>query len=474
MTAPPNIVFILIDDLGCRDLGAFGSTFYETPRLDALVARGMRFENAYAACPVCSPTRASIMSGKYPARVGVTQWIGGKAEGKLKDVPYLHYLPIEETSVAAALREGGYQTWHVGKWHLGDRPFFPENHGFDVNIGGCHHGGPGPNGYFAPFRLVPIAEVEPGKYLTDHLTDEAIRLIRAREQRPFFLNLWHYAVHTPIEAPAPLVEKYRRKAAAMGLERVDPFVEGEFHPCLHKRDQRVKRRLLQSDPTYAAMIENLDTNIGRLLDALEAEGVLENTLIVFTSDNGGLSTSEGSPTCNLPFIEGKGWAYEGGTRVCQFAVWPGRIAPGTSCGTPVTSTDFYPTFLEAAGLPLRPDQHCDGASLLPLFGGGAIKRDAIFWHYPHYSNQGGTPTASMVEADWKLIEFFEDGHLELYHLADDRSERRNLASVHPERAAAMHARLKAWQADVEARIPEPNPDYEARRVAPSVPNNAYE
>ncbi len=474
--SPPNIVFILIDDLGCRDLGCFGSSFYETPRLDAMAARGMRFENAYAACPVCSPTRASIMTGKYPARVGITQWIGGKAEGKLKDVPYLHYLPREETSVAAALREGGYQTWHVGKWHLGDRPFYPEQHGFDVNIGGSHHGGPGPNGYFAPFPQVSIPRAKPGDYLTDVLTEEAIRLIRERDaRRPFFLNLWHYAVHTPIQAPAPLIEKYRRKAEAMGLNRVDPFVEGEFHPCLHKKDARVRRRMVQSDPAYAAMIENLDTNIGRLVDALEAEGLMDNTLLVFTSDNGGLSTSEGSPTCNLPFIEGKGWNYEGGTRVCQFAVWPGRIAPGTTCATPVTSTDFYPTFLEAAGLPLRPDQHCDGASLMPLLAGsGEIERDAIFWHYPHYSNQGGTPAASIVAGDWKLIEFFEDGHVELYHLADDRSEQRDLAAAQPEQAAALRARLHAWQADVLAKIPEPNPDYEAQRLMPAVPNNAYE
>ncbi|HMP76711.1 MAG TPA: sulfatase [Kiritimatiellia bacterium] len=471
----PNIVFILIDDLGCRDLASFGSTFYETPRLDALAARGMRFEHAYAACPVCSPTRASIMSGKYPARVGITQWIGGKAEGKLKDVPYLHYLPREETSLATALREGGYQTWHVGKWHLGGDPCLPEQHGFDINIGGGHYGGPGPNGYFAPYPLIQMPPAEPGTYLTDQVTDEAIRLIRGRAEKPFFLNLSHYAVHTPIQAPAPLVEKYRAKARAMGLDRVDPFVEGELHPCLHKKHLHVKRRTLQSDITYAAMIENLDTNIGRLIDALEAEGLMENTLLVFTSDNGGLSTSEGSPTCNLPYIEGKGWNYEGGTRVCQFIVWPDHVAAQSRCAVPVTSTDFYPTLLEAAGLPLRPAQHCDGVSLMPLLrGGDRIARDAIFWHYPHYSNQGGTPAASLVAGDWKLIEFFEDGRLELYNLADDPGEQRNLAAGQPDRAAELHARLKAWQAGVEARIPEPNPDYERMLLQPATPSNAYE
>ncbi|MEX2606768.1 MAG: sulfatase-like hydrolase/transferase, partial [Kiritimatiellia bacterium] len=242
----PNILFILADDLGCRDLGSFGSSFYETPVLDALAAKGMRFENAYASCPVCSPTRASILSGKYPARVGVTQWIGGHSEGKLKDVSYLHYLPLEEKSLATSLRDGGYQTWHVGKWHLGDEPFYPEHHGFDVNIGGCHHGGPGPNGYWAPYPQIPMPPAKPGTYLTDQLTDETNQLIRNRDRdRPFFLHLAHYAVHTPIQAPPERVEKYRCKAEALGLDKIDPFEEGEFHPCLHKKDSRLKRRKIQ-------------------------------------------------------------------------------------------------------------------------------------------------------------------------------------------------------------------------------------
>ncbi|MBN2584261.1 MAG: sulfatase-like hydrolase/transferase, partial [Planctomycetes bacterium] len=258
MTAP-NILLILIDDLGCRDLGCFGSTFYETPHLDRLADQGMMFSNAYASCPVCSPTRASIMSGKYPARVGVTQFIGGRSEGRLADVPYLHYLPLEEKSVASALRERGYQTWHVGKWHLGDEPFYPEHHGFDVNVGGCHWGMPA-KGYFSPWSVPNMADGPEGRYLTDHLTDEAVRLIRNRGERPFFLNLSHYAVHVPIQAPADLVEKYRRKAARMGLDRVVALVDGEHFPVLHKKDHRVRRRVVQSDPAYAAMMENLDTN----------------------------------------------------------------------------------------------------------------------------------------------------------------------------------------------------------------------
>ncbi len=472
----PNILFILIDDLGCRDLTCFGSTFYETPNLDRLAASGLKFERAYASCPVCSPTRASIMSGKYPARVGITQFIGGRSEGKLKDVPYLHYLPLEEKSIASALREqANYQTWHLGKWHLGDEPFYPEHHGFDVNIGGCHMGGPGKNGYFSPYN-VPIPPGPEGEFLTDRLTDEAMRLIDQRDpDRPFFMHLSHYAVHTPLGAPAHLIEKYEKKARAMGLDRIQTVVEGEYFPCLHKQTKQVQRRLVQSHAVYAAMIENLDWNIGRLIEHLKKCGLWEETIVVFTSDNGGLATAEGSPTCNLPYLEGKGWNYEGGTRVCQIMTWPEVIAAERVCHTPVTSTDFYPTFLEAAGLPLMPEQHCDGVSLMPLLKGeGELERDAIFWHYPHYSNQGGTPAASVVMGDWKLIKFFEDDHLELYHLGDDPSEQNNLAQEMPERAQAMHDRLVQWQKEVEALIPEPNPDYEKKRIVPKIPNNACE
>jgi len=469
-----NIVMILIDDLVARDLGCFGTSFYETPRLDRFAAEGMRFTNAYASCPVCSPTRASILSGKYPARVGITQFIGGHNEGRLADVPYLHYLPLEEKSIATTLRESEYQTWHVGKWHLGDDAFHPEHHGFDVNIGGCHWGWP-QNGYFSPWKIPTLTESSrEGEYLTDRLTDEAINLIRNRNDKaPFFLNLSHYAVHIPIQAPEHLVEKYREKARRLRLDQLDPFHLGEPFPCLHKQDQRVIRRLIQSDPVYAAMIENLDWNIGRILDALEAEGLNDNTLVMFTSDNGGLSTAEEAPTCNFPFSEGKGWNYEGGTRVCQIARWPDRIRPGSVCETPVTSTDFYPTFLEAAGLPLMPEQHVDGESMLPLIEEkDGLSRDAIYWHYPHYGNQGGAPAASIVKDNWKLIENFEDGSLELYNLAEDVSERCNRAGEYPARTRELAESLHAWQTEIEAKIPEPNPDYEKKLKRPNVPNNA--
>jgi len=411
------------------------------------------------------------MSGKYPARVGVTQYIGGKDDGKLKDVPYLHYLPLEEKSIASALKEQGYQTWHIGKWHLGDEDFFPENHGFDVNIGGCHWGAP-QQGYFSPWGLDNLCDGKDGDYLTDRLTDEAVKLIKNRQGKPFFLNMSHYAVHTPIQPPPELIKKYEDKARRLKLDQIDPFIEGEYFPVLHKSDQKVMRRTLQSDVKYAAMIENLDTNTGRLLAALQEENLMDDTLIVFVSDNGGLSTAEGSPTCNYPLSEGKGWNYEGGTRVCQFMHWPGVSSPGSLCDIPVTSTDLYPTFLQAAGADLIPDQHVDGVSLKPVLQGQNLNRQAIFWHYPHYGNQGGAPAASLISGDWKLIEFFEDSHLELYNLRQDISESRDLSEQEPAKTTELYSLLQSWQKDVEALIPEPNPDYEKLLKRPLVPNNA--
>ncbi|MBC2603237.1 sulfatase [Puniceicoccus vermicola] len=468
----PNIVFILIDDMGWRDLGSFGSSFYETPHIDRLARNGMSFSDAYASCPVCSPTRASIMTGKYPAHVGITDWIDHgnfhPMKGKLVDVPYLKSLPPEEYCLAQALQDGGYATWHVGKWHLGKKGAYPEDFGFEINIGGCDMGSPGANGYFSPWSVKGLehASVPDGTDLTDYLTDEAIHLICTKEDRPFFLNLCHYTVHTPIQANPDKIRKYEEKARALGLDILETFEEGGFHPTERKADERIRRRLLQSDPAYAAMIETLDDNVGRLVDALEASDELENTLIVFTSDNGGLATAEGSPTCNAPLAEGKGWMYEGGCRVPLFAVWPQQIRAGSRCDVPVTSTDFYPTFLDCAGLPAKPEQHSDGVSLLPLFqGADGLDREAIFWHYPHYGNQGGTPGSSIRMGDYKLIEFFEDGRIELYQLSDDPGENHNLADTELERANALRKRLHEWRDSIEAKIPQPNPDWREAAIS---------
>lgn len=448
-----------MDDMGWKDISCYGSDFYETPNIDKLAEGGMIFTDAYASCPVCSPSRASIMSGKYPARVGVTDWIGAHTKGKLLEVPYTDHLPVEETSIASALRAGGYRTWHVGKWHLGDSTYYPENHGFDVNIGGNHWGMPH-IGYFSPYDLPNLEDGPEGEYLTDRLTDEAIRLIEENDNTPFFLNFWHYAVHTPIQAPEEDIKKFEQKLKDKGLDKINPFIEGENFPCDHKKHLKVVRRTIQSDPVYAALIYNLDKNIGRLIEALNKKGILDNTIIIFTSDNGGLATAEGSPTCNYPLSEGKGWMYEGGVREPLFIKWTGVTKPGSKCSVPVASPDFYPTLLQMAALPLMPEQHADGVSLVPLLEGEkGLDREAIFWHYPHYGNQGGTPGSSVRAGDYKLIEFFEDGRLELYNLKEDIGETKDISKELPERTTYLHNLLKKWREDVEAKIPMPNPDY---------------
>lgn len=455
---PPNIICILIDDLGWKDLGCYGSSFYETPHLDQLASEGMVFSDAYASCPVCSPTRASLMTGKYPATVGITAHIGGHNVGQLCDVPYFTRLPDSEYTIAEALRErGGYQTWHVGKWHLGE-PSPPEKCGFDINIGGCKWGMPN-HGYFSPWKIPNMEDGPDGEYLTDYLNQRAVELVENSGDQPFFLNYWPYAVHTPIQAPEHLVAKYQKKAAGMGLDQLDALEEGEEMPTLKFRGQRIIRRRIQSDPVYAAMVENLDTNIGKLLQAVERCGKSDNTLVVFTSDNGGVSTHDSSPTCNAPLHEGKGWMYEGGTREPLIVRWPTVIPAGSRNSSVMTTPDLYPTFLEAAGIPPIPAQHVDGKSLLPSLRGQAFDRGPVFWHYPHYSNLGGRPGASIREGDWKLIEFFEDGHLELYNLAEDLSESKNLAETNPDRARSLHEKLLAWREQVMALMPARNPHW---------------
>jgi arylsulfatase A-like enzyme len=454
----PNIVFILIDDMGWADLGCYGSSFYETPNLDRLAAGGALFTDAYAASPVCSPTRASLLTGKYPSTVGVTQYIGGHGVGRLLDVPYFWFLPTEEYSIARALRDDGYQTWHVGKWHLGPRRCWPDQHGFDVNIAGCEWGHP--KSYFSPYQSPTLSDGPDGEYLTDRLTDEAIALIENAGDRPFFLNLWHYAVHIPIDSPPELVEKYRRKAADLGLDGIDPFEVGEEFGVWHQRHARVTRRTVQSDPDYAAMVENLDTNVGRLLDALERTGQLEETIVIFTSDNGGLSSAEGSPTCNAPLSEGKGWTHEGGVREPLLVHWPAAIRPGTRISEPVTSPDFYPTLLSLAGLPPRPEQHTDGVDFTPLLRDEPFERGEIFFHYPHYSNQGGRPSTAIRDGSWKLVFDWETRTSELFDLDADVGETADVGATHPETTERLKRSLLRWVDESSALVPRPNPHQE--------------
>ena len=460
---PPNVLFVLADDLGWRDLGCYGSPFYETPYLDRLAQDGTRFTDAYASAPVCSPTRASIMSGQYPARVGITNYIAGQDRGKLLEPEYNTYLPHELTTLPASLNDGGYHTWHVGKWHLGgeDEDSLPGDHGFDENVGGCDWGMPF-NGFFSPWEIPTLEDGPPGEYLTDRLTDEAIGLIESHDgEDPFFLNMCYYSVHIPIEAKDETIEKYERKREALGLDDAPEFEVGEAFPSEGQKDSHVKRRRRQSDPTYAAMVQHLDSNIGRLLDTLRCEGIADDTLVVFTSDNGGLATAEGSPTCNRPLREGKGWMQEGGNRVPFLVRWPGVTDDGADriVREPVVAPDVYPTALDAAGIE-PPDQPVDGESLRQPCAGEELDRKAVFWHYPHYGSQGGTPSAAVRSGDWKLIEFFENDRVELYDLTDDVQESEDLSEYLPERTETLRDRLHDWHETVDARMPSENPDFE--------------
>lgn len=451
----PNIILICIDDLGWRDLGCYGSTFYETPNLDKLVSESVVFSNAYATSPVCSPSRASILTGKYPVRIGITNYIGAQEErGKVIGATNSDYLPLSECSLAKALKEGGYNTYHVGKWHLGSEDYWPLHHGFDINIGGCDYGRP-VHGYFSPYYIPTLPDGPEGEYLTDRLTDEAIKLIKDNKDNPFFLNLWHYTVHTPLQAKQEDIDYFTRKRKVLNLDEQEEFIECGYYPVDHMKHLVLKKRIIQGDPIYAAMIYNLDWNIGRLIDALKETGQYDNTLIIFTSDNGGLVSEKVCPTSNMPLRDGKGWMYEGGLRVPLFFKLPKPNGNLKMCHTPVILTDLYPTILEVAALPLRPYQHCDGVSIVPLFTDIPIERDALFFHYPHYGNQGGTPFSAIRVNNYKLIHFYEDNHQELYNLAKDISENDNIINKEVIIAKDLANRLNEWIKETKAQMPHP-------------------
>lgn len=446
---PVNIVLILVDDLGWADTTPYGADLHETPNLERLARSGVRFTRAYAAAPVCTPTRAALQSGKYPARLGMTIWrensLRPPLDRRMAPAPSEPNLPHSEITFAELLRERGYFTAHVGKWHLGDAEHYPETQGYDVNIGGTVWGAP--QTYFFPYsgtrrfggeyRYVPGLHLgKPGEYLTDRLTSEALKLVEASRDRPFLLNLCYHTVHTPIEAKGEMVDRFRRKLA----------------PGLNHQN-----------PTYAAMVASLDENVGRILDKLEQLDLSSRTLVIFTSDNGGyINPFEGQQvTNNAPLRSGKGSLYEGGVRVPLMVCWPGVARPGAVCNEPAISMDLYPTILEAAGIQPPPN---DGLSLRPLLESPSarLSRQRLFFHYPHYYATT-TPVSSILEGDWKLLEYLEDGRLELYHLAEDLAESKNLASAMPDRARRLHARLEGWRKQVNARLPKPNPDYREKK-----------
>src|SRR6056297_684186 len=455
----PNVLFILVDDLGLHDLGVEGSTFYETPNIDELAKSSMRFTQGYACCRVCSPSRASIQLGKFTARHGITQWIGAasgmdwKRDDKLLPAQYKHSLPHDDLSLAEAMREGGYRTFFAGKWHLGDEGSFPEDHGFDINVGGHHRGSP-PGGYFAPFKNPKMQDGADGQSLTMRLAEETSDFVRRQHDRPFFAMLSFYTVHGPVQTEQPRWKKYQQKAGTLP-PREERFVI----------DRTLPVRTVQDHPIYAGMMETLDDAVGTVLTSLRESGHAEDTIVVFTSDNGGVSSGDAFSTCNLPLRGGKGRQWEGGIREPFYIKYSPVTGDGSTSDTPVTGADFYPTILDLCGLPARPGQHVDGVSLMPLMKGGGLKNRPLYWHYPHYDNQGGEPSSLFRDGDYKLIHYYEDGRNELYDLSKDSAETTDLSAQQPERTAKMWNQLENWLLDVGALFPQPDPRYDPEKTA---------
>ena len=429
---PPNIVVFLADDLGAHDLGCTGSTFHHSPAIDRLAADGMLFTRGYAAAPVCSPTRAALVTGRHPARVRITNFIGGDRRGSLVPADYLRALPVSEVTLAERLRDAGYATGVFGKWHLGPAAGIA-THGFDVT--GSTTVGPGSGPVDDPLHARAIAS-------------QAAAFIESNHDRPFFCYVPMHSVHVPLITRPELAAEEGRRAVGVGPRfDVPPPVPGD--PAT---------RQIQNHPVYAGMIREMDETVATVLAALVKTGRQENTLVVFTSDNGGLSTAEGAPTSNLPLRAGKGFVYEGGIRVPLIVRWPEVVRPGTTSDVPVTTLDIAATVLDVAGVEGRDDAPLDGATLRPvLSGSGTVGPRDLFWHYPHYSNQGGRPAAALVSGTEKIVEHFEDGKVELFDLASDPGERRDLAGERPERAAELKAQLVAWRKRVGVAMPTPNP-----------------
>ncbi|HVJ68092.1 MAG TPA: sulfatase [Caulifigura sp.] len=449
---PPNIVVFLADDLGAHDLGCMGSTFYETPHIDRLASQGVRFTQGYAACPVCSPSRASLMTGKWPVRTGVTDYIGAaqpdgwKRNTKLLPASYQTFLDLKETTLAEVCKSAGYATMHAGKWHLGPEANWPEHQGFDVNKGGHSAGGPyGPGKYFSPYGNPRLEDGPDGEHLPDRLARECSSFITANKDRPFFVNFWTYDVHTPLMARKDLQAKYEAKRKKLGLE------------AKYGREGLRDVRLVQGHAVYAAMVEAMDDAVGQVLKTLDDLGLADNTLVIFTSDNGGLSTSEGWPTSNLPLRGGKGWLYEGGIRVPLIIRWPGVTTPGSVARVPAITPDLFATVAAAVGQPMK----SDGIDLAPALkdNSGQVDRP-LYWHYPHYGNQGGAPGSAIRAGRYKLIAW-EEGGIELFDLGRDPGE---TTPIKDEAIMSdLIGKLILWKEQTGAKTPAPNPAYDAAK-----------
>jgi arylsulfatase A-like enzyme len=456
----PNVLFILADDLGWADMSNGGSTFHETPHIDRIAKEGMKFTRGYATCQVCSPSRASILTGKYPTNHGITTWIGdADGEGWRKrnrhdsNLPasYERNLRASEITLAEAMKAAGYKTFFAGKWHLGSKGSWPTDHGFEVNKGGWDVGGPR-GGFYAPWQNPNLESGPPGESLTLRLGRETADFIAANKDKPFLAYLSFYMVHAPIQTTPELWKKYRDKAEKAGL------AEERF-----KFDRRLCVRQVQDCPIYGGMMETMDDAVGIVLAKLDELGLTDNTIICFTSDNGGVSSGDAYATSNLPLRGGKGRQWEGGIREPFYIKAPGTTNAGSTSAVPVSGVDWYPTLLEMTGIKVPKEQTVDGVSLLPLLRGGAIADRPLYWHYPHYGNQGGEPSSMIMEGDWKLIYYHEDGRNELYNVTTDIGEQKDLAAAQPERTQAMRGRLDKWLKQTNAKMPPRDPKFDSAK-----------
>ncbi|MFX0557569.1 sulfatase [Maribacter sp. CXY002] len=455
----PNVLFILVDDLGLFDLGVTGSSFYETPNIDRLAKQGMIFTQGYAASRVCSPSRASIMTGKFTARHGITDWIGAKSgkewrklqrHDKLLPATYVHNLPHEDISIAEAMKSSGYKTFFAGKWHLGNLGSYPEDHGFDINIGGWEKGSP-MGGYFSPWKNPKLKNTIKGENLSMRLAKETSNFIEQHKDSTFFAFLSFYAVHGPIQTTEQKWSKYREKIRKKGL-----------HETGYKMERVLPIRHVQDNPIYAGLVESMDDAVGQVLKTLIDNGLEENTIVVFTSDNGGVASGDNFSTSNLPLRGGKGYQWEGGIREPFFIKVPWLRNAGTTSDFPVVGTDFYPTILDLAGLGLRPEQHVDGISLKPILEGKVLNVNRpLYWHYPHYGNQGGNPSSIIREKNWKLIHYWEDGTEELYDLVKDIGEQNNVLKSNPLIAKKLSNDLLDWLDKVGVQLPTKDEKFNA-------------
>ena len=454
----PNVVFILVDDFGRFDTGYAGSKFYETPNIDKLATESTSFTNGYACSRVCSPSRASIMTGQFTARHGITDWIGAKSGkdwrirkryDKLLPADYEHNLPSKPVVLPEAFRKGGYQTFFAGKWHLGGDGSLPTDHGFDINKGGYHKGSPA-GGYFYPYKNPYLKGGKPGENLSMRLADETVNFIAENRNKPFFAFLSFYAVHGPIQTTKEKRAKYREKAVALGVKE-----EG------YEMEAVLPIRVVQDNPIYAGLVESMDAAVGRVLNQLKELGLDKNTIVVFTSDNGGVASGDSFSTSNLPLRGGKGYQWEGGIREPYLIKVPWMNTAGIENETPVTGADLYPTLLDLVGMPLEPNAHRDGKSLKPLLEGSKFKDRPIYWHYPHYGNQGGDPSSIIRLGKWKLIHYYEDGRNELYNVEKDINERNDLSEKLKDRVTIMHTMLKTYLKEVNAKFPSKDSLYSA-------------